>query len=107
MNKINNNSIPENFPKPENDGLCDHLEGMSIPDISLLTQNGDNLKFSGFGSFSVRSKSERPGRNPKTGEEIPVSARRVVTYKASQKIKDRVADRVEILENTSAEQTTT
>ena len=44
MNNINNNSIPDNFPKPENDGLCDHLEGMSIPDISLLTQNGDSLK---------------------------------------------------------------
>ena len=52
---------------------------------------GNTVKFSGFGSFAVRDKPERPGRNPKTGEEVPVSARRVVTYKASQKIKDRVS----------------
>ena len=76
-------------------------------EIRSALEKGDNVKFSGFGSFSVRDKPQRPGRNPKTGEEIPVSARRVVTYKASQKIKDRVADSVEMLENTSAGQTTT
>ena len=76
-------------------------------EIRSALENGDNVKFSGFGSFSVRDKPQRPGRNPKTGEEIPVSARRVVTYKASQKIKDRVADGVKMLENTSAGQTTT
>ena len=61
-------------------------------EIRTALERGDNVKFSGFGSFLVRDKPQRPGRNPKTGEEIPVSARRVVTYKASQKIKDRVAD---------------
>ena len=76
-------------------------------EIRSALENGDNVKFSGFGGFSVRDKPQRPGRNPKTGEEIPVSARRVVTYKASQKIKDRVADSVKMLENTPAEQTTT
>ena len=76
-------------------------------EIRSALENGDNVKFSGFGSFSVRDKPQRPGRNPKTGEEIPVSARRVVTYKASQKIKDRVADRVKVLENTSAGQAAT
>ena len=76
-------------------------------EIRSALENGDNVKFSGFGSFSIRDKPQRPGRNPKTGEEIPVSARRVVTYKASQKIKDRVADNVKMLENTSAGQTTT
>ena len=76
-------------------------------EIRSALENGDNVKFSGFGSFSVRDKPQRPGRNPKTGEEIPVSARRVVTYKASQKIKDRVADSVKMLETTSPEQTTT
>ena len=76
-------------------------------EIRSALENGDNVKFSGFGSFSVRDKPQRPGRNPKTGEEIPVSARRVVTFKASQKIKDRVADSVEMLEGTSAGQTTT
>ena len=76
-------------------------------EIRSALEKGDNVKFSGFGSFSVRDKPQRPGRNPKTGEEIPVSARRVVTYKASQKIKDRVADSVKMLENTPAGQTTT
>ena len=76
-------------------------------EIRSALENGDNVKFSGFGSFSVRYKPQRPGRNPKTGEEIPVSARRVVTYKASQKIKDRVADSVRMLENTPAGQATT
>ena len=61
-------------------------------EIRSALENGDNVKFSGFGSFSVRDKPQRPGRNPRTGEEIPVSARRVVTYKASQRIKDRVAN---------------
>ena len=75
--------------------------------IRIALENGDNVKFSGFGSFSIRDKPQRPGRNPKTGEEIPVSARRVVTYKASQKIKDRVADSVKMLENTSVGQTAT
>ena len=76
-------------------------------EIRTALENGDNVKFSGFGSFSVREKPQRPGRNPKTGEEVPVSARRVVTYKASQKIKDRVAGDVKILGNISAGQTTT
>ena len=76
-------------------------------EVRTALENGDNVKFSGFGSFSVRDKPQRPGRNPKTGEEIPVSARRVVTYKASQKIKDRVAANVKMLENTRAGQTPT
>ena len=76
-------------------------------EIRTALENGDNVKFSGFGSFSVRDKPQRPGRNPKTGEEIPVSARRVVTCKASQKIKDRVASSAKVFENASAGQTTT
>ncbi|MBO69122.1 MAG: integration host factor subunit alpha [Acidiferrobacteraceae bacterium] len=60
-------------------------------EVRQALETGQNVKFSGFGSFSVRDKPERPGRNPKTGEEVAVTARRVVTYKASQKIKDRVA----------------
>ena len=54
-------------------------------------ENGESVKLSGFGSFSVRDKRSRPGRNPKTGEDVPVTSRRVVTYKASQKVKDRIA----------------
>ena len=76
-------------------------------EIRTALESGDSVKFSGFGSFSVRDKPQRPGRNPRTGEEVPVSARRVVTYKASQKIKDRVAGIVKMLEKISARQTTT
>ena len=50
------------------------------------------VKLSGFGNFDLRDKSERPGRNPKTGEEIPISARRVVTFRPRQKLKQRVED---------------
>ena len=74
-------------------------------EIRTALENGDNVKFSGFGSFSIRNKPQRPGRNPKTGEEVPVSARRVVTYKASQKIKDRVAGSVNQIKNNSDGQT--
>lgn len=52
--------------------------------------DGVEVKLSGFGSFQVRNKPPRPGRNPKTGEVIPISARRVVTFHASQKLKDSV-----------------
>ena len=59
--------------------------------IRVALESGDSVKLSGFCNFGVREKNPRPGRNPKTGEEIPISARRVVTFKASQKLKDRVA----------------
>ena len=48
------------------------------------------VKLSGFGNFDLREKGERPGRNPKTGEEIPITARRVVTFRPGQKLKARV-----------------
>lgn len=51
---------------------------------------GEEVKLSGFGNFSVRKKNQRPGRNPKTGEEIPISARRVVAFHAGQKLKAKV-----------------
>ncbi|TAN51087.1 MAG: integration host factor subunit alpha [Methylococcaceae bacterium] len=51
---------------------------------------GQDVKLSGFGNFIVRSKGERPGRNPKTGADIPIAARRVVTFRAGQKLKARV-----------------
>ena len=52
--------------------------------------NGRQVKLSGFGNFDLRDKSQRPGRNPKTGEEIPITARRVVTFRPGQKLKVRV-----------------
>lgn len=51
---------------------------------------GEDVKLSGFGNFTLRHKDQRPGRNPKTGEEIPISARRVVTFRPGQKLKSRV-----------------
>lgn len=53
--------------------------------------NGQNVKISGFGTFLLRDKSERVGRNPKTGVEVPITPRRVLTFRASQMLKDRVA----------------
>ncbi len=53
-------------------------------------EKGESVKLSGFGNFGLRNKNSRPGRNPKTGEEIPISARRVVTFRASHKLKKRV-----------------
>ena len=51
---------------------------------------GRQVKLSGFGNFDLRRKSPRPGRNPKTGEEVPISARTVVTFRPGQKLKERV-----------------
>ena len=56
---------------------------------SCLREN-EQVKLSGFGNFDLRDKRERPGRNPKTGEEIPISARRVVTFRPGQKLKQQV-----------------
>ena len=62
-------------------------------EIKLSLENGDNVKLSGFGNFDFRTKSERPGRNPKTGKEIPIKARRVVTFHSSQKLKTSVEEK--------------
>ena len=56
---------------------------------------GENVKLSGFGNFQLREKNQRPGRNPKTGKEIPISARRVVTFRPGQKLRARVEAYVE------------
>lgn len=53
-------------------------------------ESGECVKLSGFGNFQLRDKPQRPGRNPKTGEAIPIAARRVVTFHASQKLKSLV-----------------
>ena len=59
-------------------------------EIRNALENGDPVKLSGFGNFQLRDKPQRPGRNPKTGEEIPITARRVVTFHPSQKLKAMV-----------------
>ncbi len=61
-------------------------------EVRIALEAGDSVKLSGFGNFELRKKSQRPGRNPKTGEEIPISARRVVTFHASQKLKSKVEE---------------
>jgi integration host factor subunit alpha len=58
--------------------------------IKNALEEGENVKLSGFGNFQLREKNQRPGRNPKTGEEIPISARRVVTFRPGQKLRARV-----------------
>jgi len=60
-------------------------------EIKAVLKKGDNVKISGLGNFTLRSKKERPGRNPKTGESIPVTARRVVTFHIGQKLKSELA----------------
>ncbi|MDR1349194.1 MAG: integration host factor subunit alpha [Zoogloeaceae bacterium] len=62
-------------------------------------ERGEGVKLSGFGNFQLRDKPQRPGRNPKTSEEIPITARRVVTFHASQRLK---ADVEEAFNGTSA-----
>ena len=59
-------------------------------EVRTALETGHDVKLSGFGNFVLRKKKERPGRNPKTGEEIPISARRVVTFRPGQKLKARV-----------------
>lgn len=58
--------------------------------ISETLSAGDSVRLSGFGNFELRDKPQRPGRNPKTGEEIPITARRVVTFRPGQKLRLRV-----------------
>lgn len=57
-------------------------------EIRVALEHGEEIKISGFGNFTLRDKKQRPGRNPKTGKEVPISARRVVTFHASQKLKN-------------------
>ena len=59
-------------------------------DLRAALAVGEQVKLSGFGNFDLRDKNKRPGRNPKTGEEIPITARRVVTFRPGQKLKARV-----------------
>ncbi|MEP6867756.1 MAG: integration host factor subunit alpha [Novosphingobium sp.] len=59
--------------------------------MSDAMEAGENVKVSGFGTFLLRDKSQRVGRNPKTGVEVPITPRRVMTFRASQMLKDRVA----------------
>jgi integration host factor subunit alpha len=59
-------------------------------EIRQSLESNEQVKLSGFGNFDLRDKRQRPGRNPKTGEEIPIQPRRVVTFRPGQKLKSRV-----------------
>ena len=78
----------------EQDGLnkreAKEIVEMFFEEIRSALETGNQVKLSGFGNFDLRDKNQRPGRNPKTGEEIPISARRVVTFRPGQKLKTRV-----------------
>ena len=80
-----------------------HQVGLSRADSAKIVEqilahmcealsNGQNVKISGFGSFILRDKGERIGRNPKTGVEVPIAPRRVLTFRASQMMRDRIVD---------------
>jgi|TARA_E500000178_G_scaffold337814_1_gene377452 integration host factor subunit alpha len=66
------------------------LVDLFFEEIRVSLEANEEVKLSGFGNFELRDKRQRPGRNPKTGEDIPISARRVVTFKPGQKLKARV-----------------
>ena len=76
--------------KREAKDLVEHF----FEEIRMALERGESVKLSGFGNFNLRDKKQRPGRNPKTGEEIPITARRVVTFKAGHKLKSRVENYV-------------
>ena len=66
------------------------LVELFFEEIRNSLEANEQVKLSGFGNFDLRDKKQRPGRNPKTGEEIPITARRVVTFRPGQKLKARV-----------------
>ncbi len=66
------------------------LVDLFFQELEACLVDGEQVKLSGFGNFCLRDKSERPGRNPKTGEKVPIPARRVVTFRPGQKLKARV-----------------
>lgn len=66
------------------------IVALFFEEIRGCLERNEQVKLSGFGNFDLREKGERPGRNPKTGEEIPIKARRVVTFRPGHKLKARV-----------------
>ncbi len=71
---------------------CYALVDSIIDKLSEELEKGDTVKISGFGTFHVRQKSARVGRNPKTGVEVPITARKVLTFRASPKMRDRIIE---------------
>lgn len=67
-----------------------HMVETILDHMTSALEDGENVKISGFGTFLLRDKGERIGRNPKTGVEVPITPRRVLTFRASQMMKDRI-----------------
>ena len=76
------------FSRAESLGLVESI----LRHMCESLAEGENVKISGFGTFLLRDKAERIGRNPKTGVEVPITPRRVLTFRASQKLKSRIAE---------------
>lgn len=74
------------FSRAESLGMVESI----LDHMSEALAKGENVKISGFGTFVLRDKSERIGRNPKTGVEVPITPRRVMTFRASQILKERI-----------------
>ena len=72
--------------RAESAGMVEQI----LDHMSDALERGENVKISGFGSFVLRDKGERVGRNPKTGVEVPIAPRRVLTFRASQMMRDRI-----------------
>lgn len=95
MNAVTKAEIAEHLS--EKLGLMNKREAKDFVDVFFekireALEDGEQVKLSGFGNFDLRDKNPRPGRNPKTGEEVTVTARRVVTFKAGQKLKSKVEE---------------
>ena len=69
---------------------CAQIVEQVIAHMCGALAEGENVKISGFGTFVLRDKGERVGRNPKTGIEVPIAPRRVLTFRASQMMRDRI-----------------
>lgn len=76
------------FSRAESLGMVEAI----LAHMGDALERGENVKISGFGTFLLRDKKQRVGRNPKTGVEVPITPRRVLTFRASQLLKDRIAE---------------
>jgi integration host factor subunit alpha len=81
---------------------ADLVEGV-LNEISDTLVRGESVKISSFGSFSVRQKGERKGRNPKTGEEVPIKPRRVLVFRASNVLKQKINSTINLSKNSGGE----
>ena len=83
-------AVVERVGLPRNESQ--ELVELVLSEISSTLAGGESVKLSSFGSFGIREKGERIGRNPKTGEEVPITPRRVLVFRPSNIMKDRIND---------------